>query len=77
LLQAGHKVFSFQIAQRSAQLEPSKPAPWIDVPLDSFPDLVASKMVALVRVRFCICASPSLRDAPGQKCHCSPTPLPC
>lgn len=48
LLQAGRKVFSFQIAQRSAQLEPSSITPWIDVPLDSFPDLVASKMVALV-----------------------------
>lgn len=43
-----HTVFSFQIARRSAQLEPSAPAPWTDVLLDSFPDLVASKMVALV-----------------------------
>jgi hypothetical protein len=41
-------LFSFQIAFRSAQLEPSIPAPWIDVLLDSFPDLVASKMIALV-----------------------------
>jgi len=49
-------VFSFQtcaergrsIARRSAQLEPSAPAPWTNVLLDSFPDLVASKMVALV-----------------------------
>lgn len=48
LLQAGRKVFSFQIAQRSAQLQPSSAAPWIDVPLDSFSDLVASKVVALV-----------------------------
>jgi predicted nucleotidyltransferase len=48
LLQAGRKVFSFQIAPRSAQLQPSSAAPWIAVPLDSFPDLVASKMVALV-----------------------------
>jgi predicted nucleotidyltransferase len=48
LLQASRKVFSFQIAQRSAQLEPPSITPWIDVPLDSFPDLVASKMVALV-----------------------------
>jgi hypothetical protein len=38
----------FQIASRSAQLEPSKLAPWIDVLLDSFADLVAGKMVALV-----------------------------
>ena len=42
------KVFSFQIAQRSAQLEPAKLVPELGVLLDSFPDLVASKMVALV-----------------------------
>jgi len=48
LLEEGRVVFSFQIARRSAQLEPSAPAPWIPVLLDSFPDLVASKMVALV-----------------------------
>ena len=41
-------VFSFQIARRSAQLEPAAPAPWTGVLLDSFADLVASKMVALV-----------------------------
>lgn len=44
----GRTVFSFQIARRSAQLEPSLAAPWRDVRLDSFVDLVASKMVALV-----------------------------
>jgi hypothetical protein len=48
LIQANKTVFSFQIAQRSAQLQPSVSADWIDVSLDSFPDLVASKMVALV-----------------------------
>lgn len=48
LLQERRAVFSFQIARRSAQLEPSAPIPWTDVLLDSFPDLVASKMVALV-----------------------------
>jgi len=48
LQQAGRTVFSFQIAQRSAQLQPSVMATWIDVALDSFPDLVAGKMVALV-----------------------------
>ncbi len=41
-------VFSFQIAQRSAQLQPSTSAEWTDVLLDSLADLVASKMVALV-----------------------------
>lgn len=40
--------FSFQIATRSAQLEPSAPAPWVDILLDSLPDLLAGKMVALV-----------------------------
>jgi hypothetical protein len=48
LVQEERVVFSFQIARRSAQLEPSAPAPWVDVLLDSFPDLLASKMVALV-----------------------------
>jgi len=42
------KAFSFQIAQRSAQLEPPTSSPWADICLDSFPDLVANKMVALV-----------------------------
>jgi hypothetical protein len=48
LVQADKTVFSFQIAQRSVQLQPSVSATWMDVPLDSFPDLMASKMVALV-----------------------------
>jgi len=42
------KVFSFQIAARSARLEDPISAGWVDVPLDSLADLVASKMVALV-----------------------------
>jgi len=48
LKQEGRKVFSVQIAARSVQLEPSQAAPWVDVPLDSLSDLLASKMVALV-----------------------------
>jgi len=48
LVQEGQRVFSFQIANRSAQLRSPNVAPWTDVLLDSFPDLVASKMVALV-----------------------------
>jgi hypothetical protein len=48
LMQGGKTVFSFQIAQRSVQLRPSISAAWIDVPLDSLEDLLASKMVALV-----------------------------
>jgi predicted nucleotidyltransferase component of viral defense system len=48
LVQDGKTVFSFQIAARSARLEESTSAGWIDVPLDSLSDLMASKMVALV-----------------------------
>lgn len=48
LSRSGAKVFSFQIADRSAQLEPSEDLPWVDVKLDSLSDVVASKMVALV-----------------------------
>ncbi|MEW5941415.1 MAG: nucleotidyl transferase AbiEii/AbiGii toxin family protein [Chloroflexota bacterium] len=48
LLQEGKAVFSFQIAARSARLEQTASAGWIDVPLDSLADLVASKMTALV-----------------------------
>lgn len=48
LAPADATVFSFQIAQRSVQLYPSVSATWIDVSLDSFPDLLASKMVALI-----------------------------
>ena len=43
------KTFSFQIAERSAQLQPSVPAQWTDILLDSFSDLVASKMSALIQ----------------------------
>jgi hypothetical protein len=48
LLREDKTVFSFQIAARSVRIQESIPAGWIDVPLDSLPDLVASKMVALV-----------------------------
>ena len=48
LTQANKKVFSFQIAARSSRLEEPISAGWIDIPLDSLADLVASKMVALV-----------------------------
>jgi hypothetical protein len=48
LVQGSQKIFSFQIAQRTAQLTASTPAPWTDVLLDSLSDLLASKMVALV-----------------------------
>lgn len=44
----GRTVFSFQIAVRSAQLAQAAAAPWSPVLLDSFEDLIASKMVALV-----------------------------
>jgi len=39
---------SEQIAARSVRLEHPISAGWIDIPLDSLADLVASKMVALV-----------------------------
>jgi hypothetical protein len=48
LQQNQQTVFSFQIAHRSAQLQPSVNAEWTNVLLDSLTDLVASKMVALV-----------------------------
>jgi hypothetical protein len=48
LLEGKYKVFSFQIAERSAQLLPSEPLPWANSLLDSLDDLIASKMVALV-----------------------------
>jgi hypothetical protein len=48
LIVEGKIVFSFQVAVRSAQIEPTTTLPWVDVALDSLPDLVASKMVALV-----------------------------
>jgi nucleotidyltransferase AbiEii toxin of type IV toxin-antitoxin system len=44
----GKTVFSFQVANRSAQIEPTTTLPWVNVALDSLPDLIASKMVALV-----------------------------
>ena len=48
LLRGKKKIFSFQIAHRSAQLEPSIYSSWPGILLDSFTDLVANKMVALV-----------------------------
>jgi hypothetical protein len=47
-LSTGDQVFSFQIAERSAQLRPAEPLGWVGTLLDSFPDLVASKMAAVV-----------------------------
>lgn len=48
LLQDDRTVFSFQVAERSVQLEDSVPTQWTDVLLDSLDDLIASKMTALV-----------------------------
>ena len=49
LVKEGKSVFGFQIAQRGGQLEASQMAPWPPLfLLDSFRDLVAAKMVALV-----------------------------
>jgi len=49
LAQDGKTVFSFQIALRTQRLNELNGAGWIDVPLDSFEDLVATKMNALVQ----------------------------
>ena len=48
LIQEGKKVFSFQIANRSARLRPTQWLSWAKVRVDSLEDLLASKMVALV-----------------------------
>ncbi|MEW6280012.1 MAG: nucleotidyl transferase AbiEii/AbiGii toxin family protein [Candidatus Eremiobacterota bacterium] len=48
LSQEGRKVFSFQVASRSARLREPVQLPWAAVQLDSLEDLIASKMVALV-----------------------------
>jgi len=48
LRREGKTVFNFQVASRSAQLEPTLEAPWVAIALDSLRDLLASKMVALV-----------------------------
>jgi predicted nucleotidyltransferase component of viral defense system len=48
LLHEGKVTFSFQIAGRSILLEKPASAGWIDIPLDSLADLVASKMIALI-----------------------------
>lgn len=48
LRQEGKAVFSFQIAERSVLLEMPRPSPWRGVLVDGLPDLVASKMAALV-----------------------------
>jgi len=48
LVVKGLKVFSFQIARRTARLEKPLSVPWTGVSIDSFKDLVAAKMTALV-----------------------------
>jgi len=48
LLQENKTVFSFQIAARTVRLQEPISAGWIDIPLDSLPDLLAAKMVALI-----------------------------
>jgi len=48
LLLEGKVVFSFQVADRSVLIEPTSTLPWLDFSIDSLPDLIASKMVALV-----------------------------
>jgi len=49
LRQEGKAVFSFQIANRSALLESPQASPWPGILIDGLPDLIASKMAALVQ----------------------------
>lgn len=44
----GRVIFSFQIARRTARLNESRKAAWVDVLVDSWEDLVAAKMTALI-----------------------------
>jgi hypothetical protein len=48
VLEQDRAVFSFQIADRSVQLEPYQPSGWGGLKIESFTDNVASKMCALV-----------------------------
>lgn len=48
LREANRTIFSFQIAERSALLEEPISVDWTSTPIDSLPDLIASKMNALV-----------------------------
>lgn len=48
LSQDNKTVFSFQIALRTQRLKELNVAGWINIPLDSFDDLVATKMNALI-----------------------------
>lgn len=48
LRQGNQVVFNFQIAGRSALLKAPSESPWPPIALDSFEDLVASKMTALI-----------------------------
>jgi len=48
LSEAGRKVFSFQVAVRSVELEPPEPSRWAPVLIESLADNVGSKMNAVV-----------------------------
>ncbi len=48
LRQEGAVIFKFQVAKRSARLTHGVQLPWAPVEMDALPDIVASKMVALV-----------------------------
>lgn len=48
LREANRTIFSFQIAERSALLEEPVAVDWTEITIDSLPDLIASKMNALV-----------------------------
>lgn len=48
LRQKNQAVFNFQVAARSALLRTPSESPWPTIALDSFDDLIASKMTALI-----------------------------
>ena len=49
LVEEGRKIFSFQIAVRSVELEPAAESPWPPLLVESLADTVGSKMNALVQ----------------------------
>lgn len=49
LLREGRRVFSFQVAVRTVELEPSTESPWFPIRLESLEDNIGAKMNALVQ----------------------------
>ncbi len=47
-LDGGKKVFSFQVAVRSVEIEPPIPSPWGKIPIETLEENIGAKMTALV-----------------------------